>query len=104
MGWQKLSAYKCRSVIEAVIGCFTRVIGDVLRSTTERHRPTTNEMTFTTSVCRSIEHSPERRQGLSFTEACANKPSGRSEHAAWHALDAIVAAVARRGAQEERWV
>jgi hypothetical protein len=40
MGWQKISGYNWRALVEADIGRFKRVIGDALRSRTERHRAT----------------------------------------------------------------
>jgi hypothetical protein len=40
MGWQKLSGYNWRALVEADIGRFKRVIGDALRSRTERRRTT----------------------------------------------------------------
>jgi hypothetical protein len=38
MGWQKFSGYNWRALVEADIGRFKRVIGDALRSRTERRR------------------------------------------------------------------
>jgi hypothetical protein len=40
MGWQRISAYNWRALVEADIGRFKRVIGDALCSRTERHRAT----------------------------------------------------------------
>lgn len=40
MGWQRISGYNWRALVEADIGRFKRVIGDALRSRTERHRAT----------------------------------------------------------------
>jgi hypothetical protein len=38
MGWQRISGYNWRALVEADIGRFKRVIGDALRSRTERRR------------------------------------------------------------------
>ena len=40
MGWQRISGYNWRALVEADIGRFKRVIGDALRSRTERRRTT----------------------------------------------------------------
>jgi Transposase DDE domain len=40
MGWQKRSGYTRRALVEAVISRLKRVIGDTLRSRTDRHRTT----------------------------------------------------------------
>lgn len=40
MGWQRISGYNWRALVEADIGRFKRVIGDALRSHTERRRAT----------------------------------------------------------------
>jgi hypothetical protein len=40
MGWQKVSGYNRRALAEASIGRFKRVIGDALRSRTERRQAT----------------------------------------------------------------
>jgi hypothetical protein len=40
MGWQRISGYNWRALVEAGIGRFKRVIGDALRSRTERRRAT----------------------------------------------------------------
>ena len=40
MGWQRLSGYNWRALVEADIGRFKRVIGDALRSRTEWRRAT----------------------------------------------------------------
>ena len=37
-GWQRISGYNWRALMEADIGRFKRVIGDALRSRAERHR------------------------------------------------------------------
>ena len=39
-GWQRISGYNWRALVEADIGRFKRVIGDALRSRTERRRAT----------------------------------------------------------------
>ena len=38
MGWQKASGYNKRARAEAMIGRYKRVIGDALRSRTDRRR------------------------------------------------------------------
>jgi hypothetical protein len=38
VGWQKMSGYTCRALVETSISRFKRVIGDVLRSRTDRRR------------------------------------------------------------------
>ena len=38
MGWQRIAGYNWRALVEADIGRFKRVIGDALRSRTERRR------------------------------------------------------------------
>ena len=38
MGWQKASGYNCRALAEAAISRFKRVIGEALRSRTERRQ------------------------------------------------------------------
>ena len=38
MGWQKQSGYNQRALVESAIGRFKRVIGDALRSRTDRRR------------------------------------------------------------------
>ena len=40
MGWQKASGYNQRVRVEAAIGRYKRVIGDGLRSRTDRRRAT----------------------------------------------------------------
>ena len=40
MGWQKRSGYNRRALVEASISRLKRVIGDALRSRTERRRAT----------------------------------------------------------------
>ena len=40
MGWQKASGYNARARAEAIMGRFKRVIGDALRSRTDRRRTT----------------------------------------------------------------
>jgi hypothetical protein len=40
MGWQKRSGYTRRALVEAAISRFKRVIGDALRSRTDRRRVT----------------------------------------------------------------
>jgi Transposase DDE domain len=40
MGWQRVSGYNWRTLVEADVGRFKRVIGDALRSRTERRRTT----------------------------------------------------------------
>ena len=40
MGWQRISGYNWRALVEADIGRFKRVIGDALRSRTQRRRAT----------------------------------------------------------------
>jgi hypothetical protein len=40
MGWQRMSGYNWRALVESDIGRFKRVIGDALRSRTERRRVT----------------------------------------------------------------
>ena len=40
MGWQRISGYNWRALVEADIGRFKRVIGDALRSHTKRRRAT----------------------------------------------------------------
>jgi hypothetical protein len=40
IGWQKRSGYTRRALVESVISCFKRVIGDALRSRTDRRRGT----------------------------------------------------------------
>ena len=40
MGWQKASGYNQRALVESVIGRLKRVIGDALRSRTDRRRKT----------------------------------------------------------------
>jgi hypothetical protein len=40
MGWQRISGYNRRALMEADIGRFKRVIGDALRARTERRRAT----------------------------------------------------------------
>ncbi len=40
MGWQKRSRYTRRALVESSIGRFKRVIGDALRSRTDRRRAT----------------------------------------------------------------
>jgi hypothetical protein len=40
MGWQKRSGYTRRALVESAIGRFKRVIGDTLRSRTDRRRAT----------------------------------------------------------------
>ena len=40
MGWQKQSGYTRRALVEASISRFKRVIGDALRSRTDRRRGT----------------------------------------------------------------
>ncbi|WP_407664117.1 hypothetical protein [Microvirga alba] len=40
MGWQKRSGYTRRALVETAISRFKRVIGDVLRSRTDRRRAT----------------------------------------------------------------
>jgi hypothetical protein len=40
MGWQKASGYNHRALAEAAISRYKRVIGDALRSRTDRRRTT----------------------------------------------------------------
>jgi hypothetical protein len=40
MGWQKRSGYTRRALVETAISRFKRVIGDALRSRTDRRRAT----------------------------------------------------------------
>ena len=40
MGWQRASGYNWRALVEADIGRYKRVIGDVLRSRTEGRQTT----------------------------------------------------------------
>ena len=40
MGWQKASGYNWRALVEADIGRWKRVIGDALRSQTEKRQAT----------------------------------------------------------------
>ena len=40
MGWQKNSGYNRRALVEAAIGRYKRVIGDALRSRTQRRQAT----------------------------------------------------------------
>jgi hypothetical protein len=40
MGWQKRSGYTRRALVESAIGRFKRVIGNGLRSRTDRRRAT----------------------------------------------------------------
>ena len=40
MGWQKVSGYNRRALVEAIIGRFKRVIGDGLRSRTDPRQAT----------------------------------------------------------------
>ena len=40
MGWQKATGYNRRALAEALIGRYKRVIGDALRSHTERRQAT----------------------------------------------------------------
>jgi hypothetical protein len=40
MGWQRVSGYNWRALVEADIGCYKRVIGDALRSRTKGRQMT----------------------------------------------------------------
>ena len=40
LGWQKAAGYNRRALVEAAISRYKRVIGDALRSRTDRHRAT----------------------------------------------------------------
>jgi DDE family transposase len=40
LGWQKASGYNRRALVEAAVSCYKRVIGDALRSRTDRRQAT----------------------------------------------------------------
>ena len=40
LGWQKASGYNCRALAEAAMSRYKRVIGDALRSRTDRRQAT----------------------------------------------------------------
>ena len=48
IGWQKVSGYNRRALVEATIGCFKQVIGDGLRARTDQRQAT--EMTIAVAV------------------------------------------------------
>ena len=54
MGWQRASGYNWRALVEADIGRYKRVIGDALRSRTER-RQTTEVAIAVASLNRMLE-------------------------------------------------
>jgi hypothetical protein len=59
MGWQRASGYNWRALVEADIGRYKRVIGDALRSRTER-RQTTEVAIAVASLNRMLERLGDR--------------------------------------------
>ena len=59
MGWQAASGYNWRALVEAEVSRFKRVIGDGLRSRTDRRRATEVSIpTRPNQSCRSVDRTP----------------------------------------------